>query len=62
MTRAEEFEQLRALLFAIACRILGSVSDQWPSLTSGATRSPGIRTPLCWTPLRLPGSKYATFG
>ena len=27
MTRAEEFEQLRALLFAIACRILGSVSE-----------------------------------
>ena len=27
MTRAEEFEQLRALLFAIAYRILGSVSE-----------------------------------
>ena len=27
MTRAEEFEQLRPLLFAIAYRILGSVSD-----------------------------------
>jgi hypothetical protein len=27
VTRAEEFEQLRALLFAIAYRILGSVSE-----------------------------------
>jgi len=27
VTRAEEFEQLRALLFAIACRILGSVCE-----------------------------------
>ena len=27
MTRAEEFEQLRPLLFAIAYRILGSVSE-----------------------------------
>ena len=27
MTRAEEFEQLRALLFAIAYRILGSVAE-----------------------------------
>ena len=27
MNRAEEFEQLRALLFAIAYRILGSVSE-----------------------------------
>ena len=27
MTRAEEFEQLRELLFAIACRILGSVCE-----------------------------------
>ena len=27
MTRAEEFEQLRAPLFAIAYRILGSVSE-----------------------------------
>ena len=27
MTRAEEFEELRPLLFAIAYRILGSVSD-----------------------------------
>lgn len=26
LTRAEEFERLRPLLFAIACRILGSVS------------------------------------
>jgi RNA polymerase sigma-70 factor (ECF subfamily) len=27
VTRAEEFEQLRALLFAITYRILGSVSE-----------------------------------
>ena len=27
MTRAEEFEELRPLLFAIAYRILGSVSE-----------------------------------
>ena len=27
MTRAEEFERLRALLFAIAYRILGSVAE-----------------------------------
>jgi RNA polymerase sigma-70 factor, ECF subfamily len=27
VTRAEEFEQLRALLFAIAYRLLGSVSE-----------------------------------
>ena len=27
MTRAEEFEELRPLLFAIAYRILGSVAD-----------------------------------
>jgi RNA polymerase sigma-70 factor (ECF subfamily) len=30
MTRAEEFEELRPLQFAIAYRILGSVSEAWP--------------------------------
>jgi hypothetical protein len=29
LTRGEEAEELRPLPFAIACRILGMVIDQW---------------------------------
>ena len=42
MTRTQEFEELRPLLFAIAYRILGSVSEAEDAVqdTGSATRPP----------------------
>ena len=50
MTRAEEFEELRPLLFAIAYRILGSVSEAedavqetWLRFAGSATSPRSVR-------------------
>ena len=45
MTRAEEFERLRALLFAIAYRILGSVSEAEDALQETWLRYEASPTP-----------------
>ena len=45
MTRAEEFEQLRALLFAIAYRILGSVSEAEDAVQETRLRYEASPTP-----------------
>jgi hypothetical protein len=45
VTRAEEFEQLRALLFAIAYRILGSVSEAEDALQETWLRYEASPTP-----------------
>jgi hypothetical protein len=45
VTRAEEFEQLRALLFAIAHRILGSVSEAEDAVQQNWLRYEASPTP-----------------
>jgi len=49
LTRAEEFEELRPLLFAIAYRILGSVSE-----AEDAVQETWLRYEASPTPMRIP--------
>jgi RNA polymerase sigma-70 factor, ECF subfamily len=64
VSRAEEFEGLRPLLFAIAYRILGSVSEAEDAVQETRLRCEACPTQPTWTKVFLSASRplLAYFG